>query len=105
MITEVHVKVFAEKLANGDIENAYVFNVYKGKVSLMADMEDIGLDIESNIETMNFEIPDSFYEKTVDSAAYDVRGIYAGGIEIEPYADEMEAISRLPDGIVYVYIS
>lgn len=130
MISEVREKVFVEELANGDVENVYVFNVYEGKVTLIGDLENIGTDIKTNMETMRFDIPSELVDRGVGYAALNVRNYYAGGIETEPYEDESEAIrdlmtlyegllcrhylispdvtiadlSRFPDGIAYIYI-
>ena len=130
MINEVHEKVFAEELANGDIENVYVFNIYQGEVTLMADLENVGTDIEVNMETMRFRFPAELLHRGVGYASLSVRSHYVGGIEAEPYEDENEAIRDLmklyegllcrhylispevtiadlrllPDGIAYIYI-
>ena len=129
MITEILKKEYEKELLNGDIERAYVFNVYKGVVTLKVDMEHMN-DLETNIETMTFDMPEEYYSKAVKYAADNVSSFYSGCIEIDSYAYEHDAISdfmawyeglvvkhylisddvtiedisRLPDGIVYVYI-
>lgn len=130
MISKVHEKVFAESLVNGDIENVYVFNIYNGDITLIADLESIGTDIAVNMETMRFNFPEELLNRGVGCASLSVRSHYSGGIEAEPYKDENNAISDLmnlyeglicryylissevtiadlsllPDGIAYIYI-
>lgn len=127
MIREVHEKVFTETLATGDIEKAYVLNVYGESVTLISDLE-ISEDT-FRIEKMSFALGRSKIFP-LDIEAKIARKYYSGGITIDSYDDENEAIRdflnaykglyfrhyiissdvtieeirRLKDGILYIYI-
>ena len=130
MVREVHEKAFAETLANGDIENAYVLNVFMGSVILLSDFEIVEDEYRVERMKMSFRVQKKLVESTVEKAADGVRSFYPGMIDIESYDDENDAIqafmnayngfymrhyiissdvtieelSRLKDGILYVYV-
>lgn len=130
MIYESTLEEVKHEIEDGDVEDSYLFNAYNGKVMLIADMENISTDICVNLETMRFEVPRCFDESTITEASNDVRNLYPGGIEVEPYASTEEAINdylhlydglyvryyiatcdatieelrKLSDGLIYVYV-
>lgn len=117
-------------LESGDIERCFAFNISKGKVTLLADLEKGGEDDStSRIESMRFAFPESWNNQPAISAVVNIRGQYSGGITAEDYDNKVEAVkdfmsqydglvvrqylaadnvklsalSALPDGIAYVY--
>ena len=130
MIREVHKTVYADTLATGDIEKAYVLNVFMGSVILLSDFEIVEDEYRVERMKMSFRVQKKLVESTVEKAANGVRSFYPGMIDVESYDDENDAIQafmnayngfymrhyiissdvaieeirRLNDGILFIYI-
>lgn len=130
MIYEIRESSFIDILENGDLESVYVLNKYGDEVTLMADIENLNPDVVMKFETMRFLFPQELMNSNVVNAVVDVRSYYTGGIEVDICCRKdlvihdimklyegllcrhylitpdttIDDISRLPDGIVYVYI-
>lgn len=118
---------FFNKVKGGDIERCFAFNVYNGEITLLSDME----NCEDNYkkESMRFKFPADWADMDIVKAAVDVRGQYAGGININEYDSKddtiygfigefaglyrnyysatdnvkLSTLKDLPDGIAYIY--
>ncbi len=118
---------FFNKVKGGDIERCFAFNVYNGEITLLSDMEK-GEDNYKK-ESMRFKFPADWADMDIVKAAVDVRGQYAGGININEYDSKddtiygfigefaglyrnyysatdnvkLSTLKDLPDGIAYIY--
>ena len=118
---------FFNKVKGGDIERCFAFNVHNGEITLLSDMENRE---ESFItESMRFKFPADWADMDIVKAAVDVRGQYAGGININEYDSKddtiygfigefaglyrnyysatdnvkLSTLKDLPEGVAYIY--
>ncbi|MBR6102654.1 MAG: hypothetical protein IKP95_09510 [Ruminococcus sp.] len=122
-LTEVQKGIFAYALEKGDVERTFAYMVCNGRISLIADIEQLRLN------TMMFEFPDNVSKMSLLDCSLKVKEYYTGKANpsvygnrddlIESYVNmygglitryylaegnvENEELRRQKDGIAYVY--